>query len=439
MIDAAFPAHHIRPALGWLNDPNGVCRVDGTWHVFFQYNPTEPRHGHIHWGHATSTDLVHWGEQPLALTPTPNGLDSMGCWSGSMAIDDGVPTACYTAVATNAAEAVGLTATSGDGMQTFQAARTPSAGPWRPASELVEDFASSRPAARPSENITDGPEPETRDPFVVTIEGHRYVIEGFGQPGPDPSGARHHLARIVVLDAHDLTSWQPLGTLLRVDDPVATRVAPADIWECPNLVQIDGQWVLLVSLGRRDGNGSDLSGVAWMVGDIEVIGTVPRFIPRDGGTLDEGPAFYAPQVAQVGDRTVLWGWSWELGRDDDWLDEHGWAGVLTTARELHLRDGRLICDPVAELDAASGETLDSSWSALDHRWVQVRTDEPSILRCSDTDGGIDHLDLSAGSRVLIDGSLVEVFVHGVPMTTRIYPTATSQWSLEGSGAVTELK
>jgi hypothetical protein len=69
----------------------------------------------------------------------------------------------------------------------------------------------------------------------------------------------------------------------------------------------------------------------------------------------------------------------------------------------------------------------------------VRTDEPSILRCSDTDGGIDHLDLSAGSRVLIDGSLVEVFVHGVPMTTRIYPTATSQWSLEGSGAVTELK
>ena len=39
-----------------------------------------------------------------------------------------------------------------------------------------------------------------------------------------------------------------------------------------------------------------------------------RFQPSSGGVLDEGPAFYAPQLMADGDRTLLWGWSWELGR-----------------------------------------------------------------------------------------------------------------------------
>ena len=39
MPDPAFPALHIRPQRGWLNDPNGLCRMDGDYHVFFQYNP----------------------------------------------------------------------------------------------------------------------------------------------------------------------------------------------------------------------------------------------------------------------------------------------------------------------------------------------------------------------------------------------------------------
>lgn len=439
MIDAALPAHHIRPAHGWLNDPNGVCRIDGTWHVFFQYNPAEPRHGNIHWGHATSEDLVHWSEQPVALAPTPGGLDAVGCWSGSMTLDEGVPTACYTAVATTPAAAVGLTARSDDGLRTFRAAAAASTGPWGAGSTAPWAAGNGKPVAGSPEPDHDGPAPETRDPFVVTVDGHRYVIEGFGQPGPDASGDRRHLAQVVVLDATDLSNWKPLGTLLRVDDPVAARVAPADIWECPNLVRVDGQWVLLVSLWRRDGGDSDLAGVAWLVGDLEIVDTVPRFIPRDGGTVDAGPAFYAPQVAQVGQRAVLWGWSWELGRDGAWLDEHGWSGVITTPRELHLRDGRLVAEPVPELDAATGAALDPSWSALDHPWVRVRAQGPAVLRCSEVDGGLDHLELPAGAQVLIDGSLVEVFVDGVPATTRIYPTATSRWSLEGPGTVTELR
>jgi beta-fructofuranosidase len=77
--DPAFPALHIRPARGWLNDPNGLCRIDGTYHVFFQYNPHAPVHGNVHWGHVSSPDLLHWQEHPPALLPRAGQIDAAGC------------------------------------------------------------------------------------------------------------------------------------------------------------------------------------------------------------------------------------------------------------------------------------------------------------------------------------------------------------------------
>ena len=59
--DPTFPTLHIRPATGWINDPNGVSRIDGTYHVFYQLNPNSPTHGDIHWGHHSSPDLFTWG------------------------------------------------------------------------------------------------------------------------------------------------------------------------------------------------------------------------------------------------------------------------------------------------------------------------------------------------------------------------------------------
>ena len=111
MSDACFPRLHVRPAKGWINDPNGVCRVDGRWHVFFQYNPHSPRHHRVGWGHWSSPDLVAWTEHEPALMPTPNGLDAFGCWSGSFVMDGATPTMIYTAVADHARDAVGLVAT----------------------------------------------------------------------------------------------------------------------------------------------------------------------------------------------------------------------------------------------------------------------------------------------------------------------------------------
>lgn len=67
------PQFHFSPRENWMNDPNGLVYENGTYHLYFQQNPTAPVAGNIHWGHATSRDLVHWQQQPTALAP-----DSLG-------------------------------------------------------------------------------------------------------------------------------------------------------------------------------------------------------------------------------------------------------------------------------------------------------------------------------------------------------------------------
>ncbi len=67
------PQVHFSPKTGWMNDPNGMVFFKGKYHLFYQYYPDSTVWGPMHWGHATSTDLVHWEQQSIALYP-----DSLG-------------------------------------------------------------------------------------------------------------------------------------------------------------------------------------------------------------------------------------------------------------------------------------------------------------------------------------------------------------------------
>ena len=75
------PDFHLTPRTGWMNDPNGFSYYQGKYHLFYQYYPYESKWGPMHWGHAASSDLLHWEYLPCALAPD-EAYDLDGCFSG---------------------------------------------------------------------------------------------------------------------------------------------------------------------------------------------------------------------------------------------------------------------------------------------------------------------------------------------------------------------
>ena len=73
------PLIHLAADTGWTNDPNGLVYADGTYHFYFQYNPCNITWENMSWGHAVSTDLLHWKQQDTVLFPDESGTMFSGC------------------------------------------------------------------------------------------------------------------------------------------------------------------------------------------------------------------------------------------------------------------------------------------------------------------------------------------------------------------------
>lgn len=409
-LGPGFPRWHARPAAGWINDPAGCAYVDGRYHVFFQYNPDAAVHHAIGWGHVSSSDLVHWREEPQAMRTRPGELDAYGCWTGCLTVDDGIPTLVYSGVVDSEGGSHVLLARGDRDLGQFT--QLPQAAVGMPDSDEITDV---------------------RDPFVFTFNGRRYAIQGAGARGTGRP-------RVLLYEATDLTSWDELGDLLEPDNPVASAIAPADIWECPNLFQIKDRWILVLSLcwPSSDPAKSFLAGVRYLVGEMRADSAGhPRFTPHDGGQIDTGPSFYAPQVLVLEDRVLLWAWAWELHKDPTLVAEQGWAGVLTWVRQLGLAGDELTSRPIPELTQLRGprRLLRSGDTLADRAFEVALPPGRGQLSLVTNDGREQHIaewvvpEQPIGDpTLLVDGSLVELF-PGTPTshTTRAYPTTSCRW------------
>jgi beta-fructofuranosidase len=300
------PTYHLTPPANWLNDPNGLIRWNGRYHVFYQYNPGGPFHNTIHWGHAVSDDLVTWTDEPIALSPSPDGPDRDGCWSGCAVDDDGTATVLYTGGAGR--DQLPCLATTDD----------PNLRTW-------EKYAGNPVIESPPADLdvleTEHWRAEFRDHNVWRENGRWHHLVGTGLS--DGGGAA------LLYTGETLTEWTYEGPLL-AGGPDAGAV-----WECPELLDLGDRRLLHVS---------DHEDVVYFLGTVADDG----FIIESQGLLDHGD-FYAPQSLDDGDRTLTWGWLPEARTVDAQWDA-GWSGALSLPRVIETApDGTLRQRPAAEV------------------------------------------------------------------------------------------
>ncbi len=300
----ARPTFHFTPQRNWMNDPNGLVYDRGLWHLYFQYNPEGPDWGNMSWGHATSTDLQHWTEHPVAL-PYRDGEQ---IFSGSVVAtpsDVGsLLTACYTSAYDDGHQAQSL-ASSTDGGFTWE--------------------------TDPNNPILDRNTSAFRDPKVIRS------TDAGGESRWILLAVEADDRQVLIYSSTDLRTWEHQSTFgpLGVDGVV---------WECPDLIPlpVNGdpeniKWVLLLSTNPvgedPDPGGSSMS---YLIGDFD--GTTFTPDSSELTRLDQGRDFYAGVTFHnaPGNEKIMIGWmsNWSYAGA---IPSAPWRGAMSLPRQLSLR------------------------------------------------------------------------------------------------------
>lgn len=337
------PRFHLTAPAGWMNDPNGPIFAGGRLHAFYQHDPTGPRWAHMHWGHAVSDDLVTWQHLPIAITPDPDGPDSLGCWSGGVVIpDETTAHMFFTAVREEdgVRRARICRATSHDDLMTWEK---------DPAGPLI----GGPPPGYPADAF--------RDPFVYRDGTGWVMLVG--------AGSDDELGAVLLYRSADLAEWSYVGPFLSCDDLPRAAGADGPVWECPQLIRLPEADVLVVSVVDRAA-GVRPSHV------MAIVGTVAgdRFVPDHAEQLGMGPDFYAPATMTAPDgRQMLLGWVPEDPPGE--LSDRDWAGALTFPRVVAIgSDGRLSLSLATEVQGLRGTRAMTGPQTLHADDVAWRTD-----------------------------------------------------------------
>jgi levanase/fructan beta-fructosidase len=302
---------HFSPRAGWMNDPNGLLHYRGTYHFYFQHAPESLVWDTMHWGHATSPDLVHWTQQANALEPTTHPGD---LWSGGGVVDLG-----NTSGLKDGDEDPIVVFSGTQGVRMFYSLD---------GGFTFTPYDDGRVIAQPSGR-------ESRDPKVVwhapTSQWAMVVWSDADGNGVD------------VFVSSDLLVWER-----------TSRYAADWFFECPDFtpMELDGEtvWVL------RDARGS------YVVGDFDgrtfsTSWTEPQTLTRNPGRA--GGDYYAAQSFEnmPDGRVVTMAWQ---GRNKGSV----WTGNASFPVEQELvstPDGpRILSRPVEEIRTLRSES--QTWS-----------------------------------------------------------------------------
>jgi beta-fructofuranosidase len=318
-VDPYRLSYHLMPPVGLLNDPNGLIQYKGVYHVFYQWNPFETAHGAKFWGHYSSMDMVHWKEEPIALAPN-EWYEISGCYSGSALESDGKLYLFYTGnvkLEDGIRETYQCLAVSSDGIQ----------------------FEKMGPILRLPEGYT----AHFRDPKVWKKNGRWYMI--IGAQTLSEKGAA------VLFTSDDLYHWDELGPI--AGSGMNGLESFGYMWECPDIIQLNGKDILLVSPQGLEAEGylyNNLFQSGYFIGKLDY--EAVQFQHGSFTELDRGFDFYAPQTfTDESGRTILYGWMGITDESEPYQPtiRNKWLHALTIPRVLEFRKDTIFQKPVEEL------------------------------------------------------------------------------------------
>lgn len=433
------PTLHFTPSVGWINDPHGVIHDDERYHLFFQHNPTTTWTAAVEWGHATSDDLLGWQEQPVALRPEKG---EVGCWTGSVVIDDATPTILYTRIV-------------GDDWEMGQVALVR-------GGQMFDNWRRD-----PQDSVIDSPPADLsvgafRDPFVWRVDdGWRLLMA---------AGTRSGVAMALQYRSSDLRAWTYDGVLAQRASDEVEPLCTGTVWECPQLFPLDGTWVLVVSVF-----GGDVAPyVAYALGDYDGL----RFHPRTWGRFSHGDEMYATTafVDAEGRRCVM---SWIRERVNQAPPQSPYTGAISLPYVLAIDGDLLNARPhpnlaawrtpdavemaspvprgspilVGDLPAQADVVVDYTCGPTSMiSLVRTGLDGEELLRVT-FDGALNQLAISGQlgeplvevpletraparrMRLIIDADILELVIEGLAgvVATRVAPAVNSTLTLEAEG------
>ncbi|EKN4031808.1 glycoside hydrolase family 32 protein [Yersinia enterocolitica] len=337
--DPHRPGWHLAPCVGLLNDPNGFIYHAGYYHLFYQWNPLDCRHGSKYWGHWRSTDLVHWEHQPVALVPS-EAYESHGCYSGSAVIADDIITLIYTG-----------NVKYPDGSRTaFQCL-------------AQENERGEFDKLGPVLPLPAGYTGHVRDPKVWQHDGQWYMVLG--------AQDKQLQGKVLLLRSGDLREWHNLGEI--AGSGLGGLGPFGYMWECPDLFTLADKDVLMFcpqGIPAEAERYRNTFQVGYLLGKLDY--TNATFNHQAFHELDAGFEFYAPQTTLAADgRRLLFGWMGIPDEDEFYQPtvEYGWIHTMTCPRELSLNGDKLIQQPARELAALRCE----------HTQWQGRAQEAPVL------------------------------------------------------------
>lgn len=322
------PVYHHTPAYGWMNDPNGMFYKDGVYHLYFQYNPYGSVWGNMHWGHSTSTDLMHWKFEGCAIVP-----DAWGAiFSGSCVVDH--------------------ENTAGFGKEAVVAFYTSAKStPW--GDIQMQSMAYSLDNGKTFTKYEGNPiltssEKDFRDPkvFWYAPGKHWVMILAVGQ-------------HMEIYSSVNLKEWK------KESEFGAMQGAHGGVWECPDLVEIpvegtrEKKWILICNLNPGGPFGG--SAAQYFVGSFDG----KKFVnesPTQTKWMDWGKDNYATVTwnnAPDG-RCIALGWmsNWQYANN---VPTRQYRSANTLARDLTLyREGQelyLKSTPSSEVKKARGKKV----------------------------------------------------------------------------------